>query len=106
MQRRDAQNMFEVISRCFSIVEAKMGAEWKTDADVMLCPDVSDFAYDCFDRAGELMELGENAMRALLPQVRSLRNLPEPSGESLPADLSSVPAPLVTAVEPDASRAA
>ena len=105
MRRRDPQNMFEVINRCFSIAEARMAAGWKTDADVMLSPDVSDFAYDCFDRAGELIALGESAMRVVLPQVRRLLNLPEPSTESLPADLVSVPAPLVRAVEPDAGQA-
>jgi len=102
-RRRHPQNMFEVISRCFSIAEARMDGGWKRDADVMLTPDVSDFGYDCFARAGELIALGENAMRPHLPQVQALLNLPPPSTE--PAQ-SGVSEPVIIAVERDASRAA
>jgi NTE family protein len=106
MQQRDPRNMFEVIGRCFSIAEARVCAQWRRDADVVLSLDVSVFEYDCFDRAAELIALGESSMRAILPQVRTLPNLPTRCVESLPADVTPVSAPLVVTAAPDASQAA
>jgi len=46
------------------------------DANLLIEPDVEGFAYDCFERTPELIAVGEAAMRAALPQVRAMLNLP------------------------------
>lgn len=92
-QQRAPRHLFEVIGQCFSIAQAKMYDLWGKDADIVLEPDVNGFAYDCFDRAKELITLGENSVRAILPELRALLNIPQPIVTPLPVHLASVPAP-------------
>jgi hypothetical protein len=66
-----------VIGQCFSIAQAKLAESWKKDANLVIEPDVNGFAYDCFERAPELIGVGEMAMRAALPQVRAMLELPK-----------------------------
>jgi NTE family protein len=73
---RGPRHLFDVIGQCFSIAEAKMSGVWKKDADFVLEPDIDGFAFDCFDRAKELIANGEKATRAALPQLRRLLNHP------------------------------
>lgn len=87
-QARVPRHLFEVIGQCFSIAQAKMSEGWKRDADLVLEPDVRGYSYDCFDRADELIALGEVHARAILPQLRALLNIPEPVVNLAPAGLS------------------
>jgi hypothetical protein len=48
-----------------------MSDSWKRDADLVIEPNVDGFEYDCFDRAKELMLIGENSMRKALPTIRA-----------------------------------
>jgi NTE family protein len=73
------RHLFEVIGQCFSIAQAKLAESWKKDANLVIEPDVNGFAYDCFERTPELIAVGEMAMRAALPQVRTMLNLPQNS---------------------------
>jgi NTE family protein len=98
-QHRDPRHLFEVIGQCFSIAQAKMSGMWKKDADLLIEPDVNGFSYDCFDRAAELIALGENCVRASLPQLRALLNLPAPASNLAAAR------PQVTAAAPQPSVA-
>jgi hypothetical protein len=66
-----------VIGQCFSIAQAKLAESWSKDANLVIEPDVNGFAYDCFERAPELIAVGEVAMRAALPQVRAMLNMPD-----------------------------
>ncbi|MGB7151886.1 MAG: hypothetical protein WBD45_22200, partial [Terriglobales bacterium] len=47
-----------------------MSSVWRSAADIVIEPDVAGFDYDDFKRAGELIKVGELAMRAALPEVR------------------------------------
>ena len=71
------RHLFEVIGQCFSIAQAKLAESWKKDANLVIEPDVNGFAYDCFERTPELIAAGEAAMRAVLPQVREMLNMPQ-----------------------------
>lgn len=77
-QQASPRNLFGLIGRCFSIAEAKLCEQWKKDAAFVLELDVDGFAFDCFDRAKELIAKGEKAARAALPKLRRLLNLLEP----------------------------
>ena len=68
---RAPRHLFDVIGQCFSIAQERMSDSWKRDADLVIEPDVDGFEYDCFDRAKELMLIGENSMRNSLPTIRA-----------------------------------
>jgi NTE family protein len=77
--KRPPRHLFEVIGQCFSIAQDKMCELWKKDADRVLEPNVSGFSYNDFERASELIDIGENAARAVIPDLRALLNLPSPA---------------------------
>jgi len=79
------RHVFEVIGQCFSIAQARLADSWKKDADLVIEPDVNGFAYDCFERTPELIAAGEAAMRAALPQVRTMLNLAIPKSVAVTA---------------------
>jgi len=89
-QQRPPRHLFEVVGQCFSIAQARMCDMWKRDADLVLEPDVNGFSYDCFDRAKELITLGENSARAIAPELRAMLNLIDPQVAS---QCMAVPAP-------------
>jgi NTE family protein len=92
-QNRAPRHMFEVIGQCFSIAQERMCELWKKDADLIVEPNVDGFSYDCFDRARDLIALGESSISEIVPQLRAMLNLPDPDAivASLPATL---PAPV------------
>jgi NTE family protein len=89
-QDRPPRHVFDVIGQCFSIAQARMCELWKKDADLVVEPDVNGFSYDCFDRARDLIALGEESVRAIVPQLRSMLNLHQPAIalDSLPLQIS------------------
>lgn len=94
-QDRPPRHLFEVIGQCFSIAQDRMCELWKKDADMVLEPDVQGFTYDCFDRAKDLIALGEESVRVVAPQLRSMLNLDAPS-----VAMGSLPPQVAAAVPP------
>lgn len=90
-QDRPPRHLFEVIGQCFSIAQDRMSELWKKDADLVIEPDVNGFSYDCFDRAKDLIELGEASTRSVIPQLRQLLNLTVPQDAITTA--TALPAP-------------
>ena len=99
---RPPRHVFEVIGQCFSIAQSKLSESWMKDANLVIEPDVAGFAYDCFERTPELIAAGEAAMRAALPQVREMLNLPQ-LNKSQKTGLTPV---VTAAAPPQASPAA
>jgi len=97
-QQGNPRHLFEVIGQCFSIAQTKMSELWKRDANLLLEPDVTGFSFDCFDRSRELIALGERSMRAVIPQLRTLLNLPDPLTKSRPGGLASLSPPAISSV--------
>ncbi len=64
------RHVFDVIGQCFSIAQSRMCGLWESAADIVLRPDVSGFSYDGFERAPELIRLGETAAREALPEIK------------------------------------
>jgi NTE family protein len=85
------RHVFDVIGQCFSIAQQKMCGLWQVAADVVIEPDVNGFAYDAFERAPELIRLGEAATRAALPEIRKW--LAEPAPQPVPTGVGSSTAP-------------
>jgi NTE family protein len=98
--QKQPRHLFEVIGQCFSIAQDKMCELWKKDADRVIEPDVSGFSYNCFERAPELIEMGERAARGVVPELRALLNLGAPAEA-----LATLIPPIAPATAPDTSLA-
>lgn len=70
------RHLFDVIGQSFAIAQDMMSETWKGAADIVIEPDVAGFDYDDFKRAGELIRVGEQAMRRALPEVRKWLEVP------------------------------
>ncbi len=78
------RHVFDVIGQCFSIAQSKMCGLWEAAADIVLQPDVRGFSYDGFERAPELIRVGEDAARAALPAIKKWFEAPEPTAVIAP----------------------
>src|SRR5271167_1493434 len=89
------RHFFDVIGQSFAIAQDMMSAAWKSAADLVIEPDVAGFDYDDFKRAGELIRVGEQAMRRALPEVRKWMEAPAEAATPLNASaLIPRPAPM------------
>jgi NTE family protein len=70
------RHYFDVIGQSFAIAQDMMSSVWRSAADIIIEPDVAGFDYDDFKRAGELIKVGEIAMRRALPEVRKWLEVP------------------------------
>ena len=82
------RHFFEVIGQCFNIAQDRMRPQWEHDADLLLQPNVDGFAFDDFERADELIAIGEKSMRAALPALKIKLGI---------ADAIETPAPIAKA---------
>jgi NTE family protein len=67
----EPQNMFQVVSRCFQIMMAHSEESWRRYSDIVLTPDVGRIPWDGFENAKRMIEAGEMAAEAALPQIRA-----------------------------------
>jgi NTE family protein len=67
----DPRNMFQVINRCFQILQTRTERDWRRVSNVVIEPNVDGMAWDCFEGAERLMEAGAKAARAALPRILS-----------------------------------
>jgi len=77
------RHLFDVIGQSFAIAQDMMSSVWRSAADLVIEPDVAGFDYDDFKRAGELIRVGELAMRRVLPEVRKWLEAPAEAPEPL-----------------------
>ena len=64
-------NMAGVISRSFAIMQRYAHQDWRGKADLVIEPDVKNFAWDDFQQAPQLVAAGEVAALAALPRIRA-----------------------------------
>lgn len=83
-----ATNLFEIISRSFSILMLYAEAAWRPKADVVIEPNVIDFRWDDFARTPDLIAAGESAARLALPKILEAlhRQEPQPAPPAHPSD--------------------
>jgi NTE family protein len=70
------RHLFDVIGQSFAIAQDAMSCLWREAADLVIEPDVAGFGYDDFQRADDLIGVGEAAMRKALPEVRKWLEAP------------------------------
>jgi NTE family protein len=64
-------NMFQVVNRCFQIMQRRMEDGWRRMSDVVIVPEVSGVEWDGFASANDLIVAGQRAAEAALPLIRS-----------------------------------
>lgn len=65
----DYGNMFSVVSRCFQVMSARTEHSWRRYSNVVIAPGVATMSWDSFPSAKRLIELGEQAAQAALPEI-------------------------------------
>jgi NTE family protein len=68
---RPPSNVFQVVNRCFQIMQTRTEESWRKDSDLILSPEVSRIQWDGFDCGPEMIRAGELAALAALPEIRS-----------------------------------
>jgi NTE family protein len=63
-------NMLQVVNRCFQILQSRAEESWRRHSDIIVTPDVTGVAWDGFRSGVEMIEAGERAAEAALPQIR------------------------------------
>src|SRR5215813_2135584 len=67
----------DIISRSFNIIQGHSEISWRQQADVVIEPDVTSFAWDDFTKTPELVAAGEAAAKKAIPEVLALLNRPK-----------------------------
>lgn len=82
-------NMLQVVNRCFQILQSRAEESWRRHSNLIIAPDVTGVAWDGFKSAKEMIEAGERAAEAVLPQIKKWLAPPYVAAatEPLPADL-------------------
>ena len=61
----------DVLSRAFNILQRHSDLAWRTQADIIIEPDVKQFVWDDFTKTPGMVAAGEAAALAALPQIRA-----------------------------------
>jgi NTE family protein len=64
-------NVFQVVNRCFQIMQTRTEDSWRRESDLVITPDVSHIEWDGFNCGPEMLKAGEAAAQAALPAIRS-----------------------------------
>lgn len=64
-------NVFQVVNRCFQILQSRFEDSWREETDLVITPDVRGVDWHDFSRGGQLVEAGRAAAMAVIPQVQS-----------------------------------
>jgi NTE family protein len=85
-------NVFQVVNRCFQIMQSRSEELWRKDSDLVISPDVRGMAWDGFTSGAKLVEMGETAGLEALPALRKLLPSVKPDAPRAVPMPSSVPA--------------
>ena len=69
--RRPPSNVFQVIRRCFQIMQGRSESGWRHESDLIITPDLKAVEWNGFDAGRELLKAGEEAALASLPAIQS-----------------------------------
>ncbi len=72
-------NMFEVVNRCFQIMQSRTEQEWRRYSDLVIVPDVSGAEWDAFGSAEKLIQAGETAALEAVPRIKAWLAGPSPT---------------------------
>jgi NTE family protein len=64
------RNVFHVVNRCFQILQSQAEGNWRSETDLVIAPDVGGTEWDGFGNGAQLIEAGEAAALAALPDIQ------------------------------------
>jgi NTE family protein len=64
-------NVFQVVNRCFQIMQSRTEESWRRESDLVVTPDVTRIDWDGFGCGPEMLKAGETAAVAALPAIRA-----------------------------------
>jgi len=86
-------NMFQVINRCFQILQTHSEAGWRKQSDLVITPAVRGVQWDGFGSGPDLVEAGATAALDALPKIQAWLNAqPRVQTPAAPVMPSSKPA--------------
>lgn len=63
------RNVFQVVNRCFQMLQSRTEDSWRRESDLVITPDVTTMAWDSFGCGPALIQSGEAAALAAIPQI-------------------------------------
>jgi NTE family protein len=69
--KRPPSNLFQVVNRCFQILQSHSEGGWRASSDLVISPDVRAIEWDGFGCGPQLIKAGEEAALAALPKIQS-----------------------------------
>jgi len=69
--RRPPADVFQVIRRCFQIMQIRTEDGWRQASDLVITPDLRAIEWDGFESGPELVKAGEAAALAVMPRIES-----------------------------------
>ena len=64
-------NMFQVVNRCFQILQSRAEDGWRRQSDLVITPDVRSVQWDGFGNGPDLVKAGATAALEALPQIEA-----------------------------------
>lgn len=66
------ENLFQMLSQCFALMQRHVGGDWRRQATVVIEPDLKDCDWDDIGKLDCLIAAGETAAKAALPAIQKL----------------------------------
>ena len=66
----ELHNVFQVVNRCFQILQRRSEDQWRSESDLVIAPNLSGMDWNAFGQGPRLIDAGETAARAALPEIR------------------------------------
>ena len=63
------RNVFQVVNRCFQIMQTRTENTWRAESDLVIAPDVGNVEWDGFTSGPDMLAAGEAAALAALPKI-------------------------------------
>ena len=63
-------NMFQVVNRCFQILQSRFEDSWRSETDLVIAPDVRGVGWNAFGLGPQLIQAGEAAALVALPKIQ------------------------------------
>jgi NTE family protein len=67
----EPRTLTDILSRSFNIMQRHADLAWRTQADIIIEPDVKQFVWDDFTKTPDMVAAGEIAALHALPQIRA-----------------------------------
>jgi NTE family protein len=74
--RHPPADVFQVIRRCFQIMQGRSESRWRDESDLVISPDLKAVEWNGFEAGPELVNAGEEAALAALPTIQSWFSAP------------------------------